>query len=67
VRRLGNPNFGQPQMLTTALRPEVQTGWHVRPNNWETQFSVQRELVPAVSGYAATAAVVRQPVQATQN
>jgi hypothetical protein len=26
------------------------------PNNWEMQFSVQRELVPRVSAYAATAA-----------
>jgi len=47
-----NPNFGQPQILTTRYDPEVQTGWHVRPNNWEMQFSVQRELVPRVSAYA---------------
>jgi hypothetical protein len=28
------------------------TGWHKRPNNWEMQASVQRELIPRVSAYA---------------
>jgi hypothetical protein len=37
---------------TTNYDPAVQEGWHVRPNNMEMQFSVQREIVPRVSAYA---------------
>ena len=49
---ISNPLFGQVATRTTNYDPEVVEGWHVRPNNWETQFSVQHELVPRVSVYA---------------
>ncbi|HET9272045.1 MAG TPA: TonB-dependent receptor [Vicinamibacterales bacterium] len=49
---INNPLFGQVATRTTNYDPEVMEGWHVRPNNWEMQFSVQRELVPRVSAYA---------------
>jgi hypothetical protein len=46
-----NPLFGQ-VLRATNYDPDVLTGWHVRPNNWEGQISVQREIVPRVSAYA---------------
>lgn len=49
---IANPLFGQVATRTTNYDPAVQQGWHVRPNNMEMQFSVQREIVPRVSAYA---------------
>ncbi|HZI80271.1 MAG TPA: TonB-dependent receptor [Vicinamibacterales bacterium] len=49
---INNPLFGQVATRTTNYDPEIVEGWHVRPNNWEMQFSIQRELVPRVSVYA---------------
>ncbi len=49
---INNPLFGQVTARTTNYDPEIVNGWHVRPNNWEMQASVQRELVPRVSAYA---------------
>ena len=49
---LQNPLFGQTVTRTTNYDPSITTGWHVRPYNWETQVSVQREIVPRVSAYA---------------
>jgi hypothetical protein len=46
-----NPLFGQVARATN-YDPDVVTGWHKRPYNWETQVSVQREIVPRVSAYA---------------
>jgi hypothetical protein len=46
------PLFGQVGVRTTNYDPEIVEGWHVRPNNWEMQFSVQRELFPRISAYA---------------
>jgi hypothetical protein len=51
-----NPLFGQVVTRTTNYDPEVVEGWHVRPNNWEFQASIQRELVPAFRCMAATRA-----------
>jgi hypothetical protein len=48
-----NPAFGQLTTRTTNYDPGVINGWHVRPNNWEGQVSIQREIVPRVSAYAA--------------
>jgi len=48
-----NPAFGQTTARTTNYDPEFLSGWHVRPNNWEGQISIQREIVPRVSAYAA--------------
>jgi hypothetical protein len=48
-----NAAFGQPNVRTTNYDPAVTNGWHVRPNNWEGQVSIQREIVPRVSAYAA--------------
>jgi hypothetical protein len=50
---INNPLFGQVATRTTNYDPEILSGWHVRPNNWELQASVQRELIPRVSVYAA--------------
>ena len=50
---ISNPLFGQTATRTTNYDPEIVEGWHVRPNNWEFQASVQREIVPRVSAYAA--------------
>ena len=50
---INNPAFGQVTARTTSYDPAVINGWHVRPNNWEGQVSIQREIVPRVSAYAA--------------
>ena len=50
---INNPAFGQVTARTTNYDPAVIDGWHVRPNNWEGQASIQREIVPRVSVYAA--------------
>ena len=50
---ISNPAFGQATARTTNYDPSVVSGWHVRPNNWEGQVSIQREIVPRVSVYAA--------------
>jgi hypothetical protein len=47
-----NPLFGQSIIRTTNYDPDIVEGWHVRPNNWEAQVSIQREIVPRVSVYA---------------
>ncbi|HLG59070.1 MAG TPA: TonB-dependent receptor [Vicinamibacterales bacterium] len=49
---INNPLFGQVATRTTNYDPAIVNGWHVRPNNWELQASIQRELVPRVSVYA---------------
>jgi hypothetical protein len=48
---INNPLFGQVATRTTNYDPEIVEGWHVRPNNWEFQVSVQREVLPRVSVY----------------
>ena len=50
---INNPLFGQVATRTTNYDPEIVSGWGVRPNNWEMQASVQREVIPRVSAYAA--------------
>ncbi len=50
---INNPAFGQVTARTTNYDPEIVNGWHVRPNNWQFQTSIQREIVPRVSAYAA--------------
>jgi hypothetical protein len=50
---INNPAFGQVTARTTNYDPDVVEGWHKRPNNWEGQISVQRELMPRVSGYVS--------------
>ena len=52
---------------TTNYDPEVVEGWHVRPNNWEIQVSIQRELVPRVSVYAGYTRRWFGNLQATRN
>jgi len=49
---ISNPLFGQVATRTTNYDPDVVQGWGVRPDNWEMQFSVQREVLPRVSVYA---------------
>jgi hypothetical protein len=49
---IGNPLFGQVTTRSTNYDPEITTGWHKRPNNWEGQVSIQREIMPRVSVYA---------------
>jgi hypothetical protein len=48
---INNPLFGQVATRTTNYDPSIVEGWHVRPNNWEFQVSVQREVLPRVSAY----------------
>ena len=50
---INNPLFGQVATRTTNYDPEIVSGWGVRPNNWEMQASVQREVIPRVSAYAS--------------
>jgi hypothetical protein len=50
---INNPAFGQVTARTTNYDPAITDGWHVRPNNWEFQTSIQREIVPRVSAYAS--------------
>jgi len=49
---INNPLFGQVTTRTTNYDPSIVEGWHVRPDNWEAQASVQRQIVPRVSAYA---------------
>jgi len=49
---INNPAFGQVTARTTNYDPDVVQGWHVRPNNWEGQISIQREILPRISAYA---------------
>jgi carboxypeptidase family protein len=49
---INNPAFGQLTARTTNYDPDVVRGWHVRPNNWEGQISIQREILPRISAYA---------------
>ena len=48
---INNPLFGQVATRTTNYDPGIVEGWHVRPNNWEFQVSLQREVLPRVSVY----------------
>jgi hypothetical protein len=50
---INNPLFGQVATRTTNYDPDIVTGWHVRPNNWELQASIQREVLPRVSVYGS--------------
>jgi hypothetical protein len=50
---ISNPAFGNVVARTTNYDPSIVQGWGVRPANWESQFSVQQQIVPRVSGYAA--------------
>jgi len=62
-----NPAFGSTVARTTNYDPSVTTGWHVRPNNWEFQASIQREIVPRVSVYAGYTRRWYDNLFATQN
>ena len=48
---INNPAFGRLTARTTNYDPDIVQGWHKRPNNWEGQVSIQREIVPRVSVY----------------
>jgi hypothetical protein len=48
---IANPAFGRLTARTTNYDPDLVEGWHTRPNNWAGQISIQRELMPRVSGY----------------
>ena len=43
--RLGNLNFGKPN-ITTTIDPDYLEGWGKREDNWETTVGVQHELFP---------------------
>lgn len=54
---LNNVNFGQNNPRATVYAPDVLTGFHARPANWQTSVAVQTELLPRVSltaGYYRT-------------
>jgi len=64
---INNPLFGQVATRTTNYDPSVVEGWRVRPNNWEMQASVQREIIPRVSAYAGYSRRVFGNLFATRN
>jgi hypothetical protein len=45
--RLGNLNFGKPN-ITTTFDPAITSGFNVRPYNWETAATIQHQLLPRV-------------------
>lgn len=47
------PTFGQQVTPTTNYDPAIVSGWGVRPFNWEGQVSIQQQVAPRVSVYAA--------------
>ena len=49
---VSTPTFGTQVAPTTTYAPGIVTGWDVRPNNWETQLSIQQQVAPRVSVYA---------------
>jgi len=48
---INSPAFGTLTARTTNYDPDVVEGWHKRPNNWEGQVSIQREILPRISVY----------------
>jgi hypothetical protein len=64
---ISNPLFGQVATRNTNYDPSIVEGWHVRPNNWEMQVSVQREIIPRVSAYAGYSRRVFGNLFATRN
>jgi hypothetical protein len=48
---INSPAFGTLTSRTTNYDPDVVQGWAKRPNNWEGQVSIQREILPRVSVY----------------
>jgi hypothetical protein len=64
---VASPLFGQIQTRTTNYDPDLVVGWGVRPNNWEAQVSIQRELIPRVSVYAGYSRRMFGNLQVTRN
>ncbi|MEP7310753.1 MAG: carboxypeptidase regulatory-like domain-containing protein [Acidobacteriota bacterium] len=64
---IASPGFGQVGTRTTNYDPNLVTGWGVRPDNWEIQASIQRELLPRVSVYAGYSRRWFGNLQVTQN
>jgi carboxypeptidase family protein len=44
-----NRNFGNPNVFSNTVDPDIQHGWGVRPSDWNFGASVQHELIPRVS------------------
>ena len=49
---ISSPLFGQVTTRTTNYDPNLVIGWGVRPDSWEAQVNIQREIMPRVSVYA---------------
>ena len=64
---IASPAFGTVQTRTTNYDPDLVTGWGVRPNNWEAQVSIQREILPRVSVYAGYSRRMFGNLQVTRN
>jgi hypothetical protein len=64
---VASPLFGQVQTRTTNYDPNLVVGWGVRPDNWEGQVSIQREIVPRVSVYAGYSRRMFGNLQVTRN
>jgi carboxypeptidase family protein len=64
---INNPAFGQVTARTTNYDPDLIDGWHKRPNNWEGQVSIQREIIPRVSVYGGYTRRWYGNLQATRN
>ncbi len=44
-----NRNFGNANVFSNTVDPDIQKGWGVRPSDWNFGVSVQHELIPRVS------------------
>ena len=64
---MSSPLFGQVTTRTTNYDPNLVIGWGVRPDNWEAQVNIQREIVPRVSVYAGYSRRWFQNSQVTTN
>ena len=64
---INNPLFGQVTARTTSYDPAIVTGWGVRPLNWESQLSIQQQILPRVSVYAGYSRRWYGNLQTTQN
>src|SRR6187200_1757785 len=44
-----NRNFGNANVFSNTVDPDIQHGWGVRPSDWNYGISVQHEVIPRVS------------------
>jgi hypothetical protein len=47
--QMSSLSLGQPTVRTTFFDPDLLSGWHVRPFNWQGDVTMQQELRPGVA------------------